>query len=132
MNIPRSRSLLILEDDDLLRRAVGRLLQSRTGEPLELVLASTIEEAQQAVLAGGIDGVLSDVVLTPGFGTDFHRWLQQERPDLAAGLVFMTGGCPAHVQTQLNLVGNPVVAKPFQVGEIMRALGLEVRQAAPN
>jgi len=115
--------LLILEDNDMIRRAL-----LRRKWPVEVVVAATLEAAQQAVLHEDIGFVLSDVMLDPGFGTDLHDWLVGRKPELAANMVFMTGGVyDKGVKARLAALPNAVVHKPFNFPRIIEALGLSQR-----
>lgn len=113
--------LLILEDNDLIRRALAR---QPWPDGVEVVLTSRLPEAKQAV-SDGVDLVLSDVMLNPGFGTELHTWLTKSYPGLAETMVFMTGGVSdTEVANQLDRLPNKVVEKPFHRKDLLAALGL--------
>lgn len=114
--------LLILEDDDTLRRSFARLFRRRG---LDVVVSATIAEAKQVILAEDVDQVLSDVTLSPGWGTEFHEWLGGVDPVLAGRMVFMTGGVSVSaIQARLDALPNPVMQKPFEIPQALSALGL--------
>ena len=81
------KRLLLVEDDPLLRRLFSRKLKG-----MEVVEAASVESAKALLQAESFDNVLSDVMLGESTGADLHRWLTQSQPDLAARMVFMTGG----------------------------------------
>ena len=113
--------LLILEDNELIRRALER---QPWPEHVEVVLTARLAEAMEAV-ESGVDLVLSDVMLNPGFGTELHTWLTKTHPDLAKSMVFMTGGVSdAGVAMHLGRLLNKVVEKPFLRKALMAALGM--------
>jgi CheY-like chemotaxis protein len=65
------------------------------------------------------DVVLCDLMMTDVSGTDLHAWLSENRPRLAARLVFITGGVfTPRTREYLSGVSNQVVAKPFEIGRL--------------
>ena len=113
--------VLVLDDEPALRRSFGRMLQRRGAK---VVLAATIEEAKHAVLEGGVDRVLSDVMLDQGTGPEFHTWLAEQQPSLAEHLVFMSGNCPDHLRAYIDGLPNPLLTKPITPDELFEAMGL--------
>ena len=71
--------------------------------------------------SGEFMGVVSDM-RTPGGvdGADVHAWIVQNRPQLAARLVFITGDI-ANEETAATLekTGVPCVEKPFRVQQFI-------------
>lgn len=72
---PERGSVLLVDDDVLVRRAVGRLLD----EPYDFADAASVDEARGALDHRRFDLVLLDIELSPGVpdGLDCLRWLPE-------------------------------------------------------
>jgi DNA-binding NtrC family response regulator len=83
----RMPRVLIAEDNDSLREALGAALQA---EGLEVHLATTAEEAYRSAQAGDFDVVLSDICMPDNFdGAALVRRLSGASPGIP--IVLMTG-----------------------------------------
>jgi DNA-binding response OmpR family regulator len=78
--------ILIVDDDEQLRRAVLRVL---TTQAFECRAVGSVQEALAAVAAHGPDIVLLDVALGTGSGLDIHRVLRDAHARLPA-VIFTT------------------------------------------
>jgi CheY-like chemotaxis protein len=109
--------LLLVEDNEFLRRALLRLLPDHV-EPL---VATSVREAQEILQGIEVDGVLSDVMLEPGHpGTTLHAWLKVHRPSLAQTMTFMTGGVSdPHAAEYLSHLSNRILHKPFDPSALL-------------
>jgi PAS domain S-box-containing protein len=121
--IPRGEeTVLVVEDDDLVRLLAGRLLASQGYTPIE---ARNGHEALALVRArrGQVQLVLTDVVMPELGGAEFARRLAELRPDLP--VLFMSGFTDDEViRRGLLEPGAPYLQKPFDAA----ALGRRVRE----
>ncbi|HTV24155.1 MAG TPA: ATP-binding protein [Polyangiaceae bacterium] len=131
--LPRGRALVI-DDEVLLRRAFGRALQPQ----YDLVLADSAERAR-AILARdrAFDVILCDLMMPGMSGMDWYAWLATEHAELAARVVFMTGGAVTpEAREFLARSSNPVVLKPFDAEDLLsaavRVRSGETRAAQPG
>jgi two-component system response regulator NreC len=80
--------ILVVEDHELVRDALARLLAESPG--MEVVgVASAVEEAKPLVEQHGPDVVLADLSLADGSALDLVRWIQRSR--LTVRVVVITG-----------------------------------------
>jgi len=113
--------ILLVDDEPLLLRALSRVLR-REGY---LVHTADTAQAAQRLLGGGarFDALLLDLMMPDMLGTDLHAWLQEQHPDQAARVIFVTGGSftPA-ASEHLERSGSRVLAKPVSPAELLRSL----------
>lgn len=109
-------TVLVLEDEEPIRKLHGKLLRSMGLRPL---LADSAAEAR-ALLEGGAkpEAVLCDVRMPQENGFEFYRWLEGARPGLARHLLFVTGdvGDPELLALLAERPGL-FLHKPFSVEE---------------
>ena len=115
----RASRVLVVEDELPIRALLVRLLTRRG---FEVVEASTIGEATSLIEQRSLDLVLCDVALGDGSGIDCFRRTRTLRPELSRRFVFVTGDAGA-VWDDAELVGVPVLAKPFTAADLDRMLG---------
>ncbi len=114
-------TILLVEDEPVLRRTVGLLL-GRLG--YTVLTAASGEEALR--LAGDrasapIHLLLTDVVMPGIKGPELARQLREQRPGLK--VLFMTGYADDLLRQELR-EGLPVIVKPFHRDELARQLRL--------
>jgi CheY-like chemotaxis protein len=117
-----SETILLVDDDDQIRRVVARLLQ-KLG--YEVIAATNGADALRRVKNGDpVDLLLTDVVMPEMGGSVLAERVRQLRPDLR--VLFMSGYTPASMsQREMLESGAHVVQKPFTpdvVGRAVRAL----------
>jgi two-component system response regulator HydG len=128
--------VLLVEDDELVRYAVRRLL---VGSHRPCVATSSVEEAQQVLAAHAPSLVLTDYNLTGHWsGVDLLAWMRRSARLRNIPAVLMTGDDPQEVRERLAAAGLAdveVIAKPFEPAELFeklsRAAGDAERRAAP-
>ncbi len=118
-------SILIVDDEPSVRRAVARALRGNT-----LVLANGADEALELCSAARFDAIFCDVMMPGKSGIEFYEALAVRDPELASRVVFITGG--AYTETARSFlanVANPTVPKPFDVSVLRNALRRVVSRA---
>jgi two-component system cell cycle sensor histidine kinase/response regulator CckA len=125
-------SILIVEDEDMLRGLIRELLEIKGYYVLE---ASHGVEALEAIrnAARPVDLVLTDVVMPQMSGSELVEKLKQELPGLK--VIFMsgyTGANNAAVHKNLGMPGVAFLQKPFRlnalIGMVEGLLGGETRR----
>jgi two-component system response regulator RegA len=112
------RSLLLLDDDAVLRNRLGRALETRG---FETTLAASVEEALASVRASPPAFAVLDMRLEDGSGLSVVDALREVRPD--ARIIMLTGY--GNIATAVAAVKAGVVdylAKPADADNVVTAL----------
>jgi two-component system cell cycle sensor histidine kinase/response regulator CckA len=114
-----SGTLLVAEDDDVLRGLIQAMLEEGG---YDVITAASGEEALEAAAAfeGGIDALVTDVVMPGMRGPDLAARLRAARPDLR--VVFVTGYGNHPFEQELR-PGDTLLTKPFGMEALLSALG---------
>ena len=118
-------SLLIVEDDDLLRDAVSAQL-SQAGH--SLVAAADGEQAQALLEANRFDAVILDLGLPKVSGMELLRWIRTRLPALPVLVLTARDGIDDRVQG-LNAGADDYMTKPFSMAELQARLAAMLRRA---
>ncbi len=112
--------VLVIDDDPMVCRSLTRLLQGHH----EVEALSNAVDALARVRAGERwDAILCDVMMPEMSGVDFYRELQREAPDVAARVVFVTGGVfSQEARAFLDEGKHRVVDKPVTQSALFHAL----------
>jgi PAS domain S-box-containing protein len=111
-----TESILVLEDDELVRDVVERTLR-RLG--YEVTLAQAPEAALELAASGRFDALVTDVVMPGMTGDEVARRVRADRPDLP--VVFMSGYTASVLDLQLGRL-DAFAPKPLSAGRLARAL----------
>jgi len=111
--------VLVVDDEPMILAAVQRMLAEH-----EVVAVTTAREAIERVFDGEhFDAVVCDVMMPELTGMDLHAEFERLSPDLAARVVFMSGGVfSAAARSFLEAVPNARVEKPFDAATIREAV----------
>ncbi|HTQ98174.1 MAG TPA: response regulator [Candidatus Acidoferrum sp.] len=115
---PALAPILLIEDEPAVSAFVRTALE-RKG--YRVVQASTGAEGLKLLDSDTYAGVISDIRM-PGDvnGADVHQWIQQNRPELGARIILISGDT-ANSETQSLLTGSatPCIEKPFRVQQLI-------------
>jgi two-component system cell cycle sensor histidine kinase/response regulator CckA len=117
---PGTETILVVEDNDMVRRLTQSLLQM---QGYKVLAASNGQEALSAAEAGAapIDLLLADVVMPDMNGPDLAVKLREKRPTLK--VLFMSGYSDNAVEQHGVLeVDTDFIQKPFSVGGLAAKL----------
>ena len=118
-----ARDVLLVEDDELVRYALRRLL---TGCQRPCLPTSSVEEAQQLLAGHQPSLVLTDYNLGGRWtGIDLLAWMRRSPRLQGIPTVLMTGDDPEEIGARLaaaGLEGIVVLAKPFEAEELMEKI----------
>ena len=123
-----SNRILVIDDEVLICRMLNRLL--KVG--YEVVTATTGSEAKNYLEERPDFGViLCDLMMPEISGMELFEWIEQEHPELAPRVVFMTGGTfTPRARSFLEEVPNLVINKPFDPGELRELIAERMVQAS--
>jgi CheY-like chemotaxis protein/anti-sigma regulatory factor (Ser/Thr protein kinase) len=115
----RSLNILVLDDDVMVARSIGRIL----GSQHEVTICTRGSEALKLLDQADFHVIFCDVMMPEMNGLEFFALLRERRSWLAERLVFMTGGLFIQaVRDQLEALDNPCIAKPFQPEAVLEAV----------
>ena len=114
------RTVLVLDDDDALRRTIRRLLELYDYTVLEAAQAhAAIEVVTEHT--GPIDLILCDLVLPGLGGREAASTLMARRPE--AKVLYMSGYSSAgSFRSDLEHTAPDFLAKPFEVQQLLDAI----------
>jgi two-component system, response regulator RegA len=113
------KSLLVLDDDAPFRTRLGRALEARGFEPVDL--ASSIDEAMAIVKRGAPAFAVLDMRLGDGNGLVVVEAIQNARPD--ARVIMLTGyGAIATAVAAVKAGAVDYLSKPADADDVVRAL----------
>jgi CheY-like chemotaxis protein len=125
---PRN-TVLVIDDDPMIVRALGRLLRSA----YEVTTSTRPTEALDKITNGArYDAILCDVMMPELTGMELHHALVLASEGQARRIVFMTGGLTRETQQLLDAVPNLCVAKPFDMPEVLAALRMVISEDRPH
>ena len=122
----RSGSILVVEDDGANRAAIMRLFQ-RVGH--YVTPCANGLEALEVLKLNEVDCIICDMRMPVLGGKSLFEQLETLMPNMASRFVFVTGDYsdPA-TRAFLEQSGQPVVAKPYEVAELLGAVAVILRR----
>ena len=117
--IDEAKVVLLVEDQEQVRRSTARILQSAG---YQVVQAENADEADNVFDANACDLLLTDVVMPGGrSGKDLADGILRRRPDFP--VVFVTGyGSDAMTERGILPANVTLLEKPFQPEDLLRTL----------
>jgi signal transduction histidine kinase len=113
-------AILLIDDEALIALSLRRLLQ-RDGH--DVTTASSGLEGLAALEARAYEVILCDMRMPGLDGPGFYRELERRHPHLRSRVIFLTGDVLSpDAQAFFTQTGRPSVVKPFNAGEIRRAI----------
>lgn len=128
MSTPKRRGRILVVDDE---PRMGRALQRLLAADHDVTAVLSAQEALELVSGGArFDVVLCDLMMPGMSGMDLHARVESAAPEVAARMVFMTGGAyTGGAQRFLARVPNQRLEKPFRP-EALEALIAELMAPA--
>jgi DNA-binding NtrC family response regulator len=113
--VPKTPTILIVEDDEAFRYAASRHLKAKGYSVIDVPSSM---DALRLIDQGGIDAVIADIALDPGepHGIALARMIRTKHPTMR--MLFVTG---IHNIEQLEPeIPGEVLIKPFDVADLSR------------
>jgi CheY-like chemotaxis protein len=114
----RTAPVLLIEDEPSVSAFLRAALERRG---YSVVPVSSGAEGLDRLSAGDYLGIISDIRM-PGRvnGAEVHDWVQQNRPELSARLILISGDTAnSETQALLDNSGTPCIEKPFRVRQFL-------------
>lgn len=124
--MPQPQKILIVDDEPNLRKVLGAHL---TREGYEVVLSSNGEEALALVEKGGIDVVVTDMVMPKLDGLSLLRLLVAQHADLPVIMITAHGTVDSAVEA-LKIGAFDYITKPFEREELKQVIAKAARSRA--
>ncbi|HXO85407.1 MAG TPA: response regulator [Gemmatimonadales bacterium] len=126
-NLPRMRILVV--DDDAVNRQAMVLLLEREGHQVVAVENGVEAMDQFGDRDTSFDAVVTDLQMPRLGGRAMYEQLVNGRPMLAKRFVFVTGDqARGETRTFLENCGQPSVTKPYDLGDLINAIGTVARK----
>lgn len=124
------RSLLLIDDEPMIRSLVGRLLSGRfrvtAVDGVRAALAALNQEQK-------FDVILCDLMMPGESGMDFYGVVRRLFPDLMSRVAFITGGAVTPDTSKfLETAARPVLNKPFDAQSLAAFCEQLVGSATPG
>jgi PAS domain S-box-containing protein len=107
--------VLIVDDEEPIRRLLGRLLAKRGYEVAE---ATNVDEAVALTETFKPGLVICDVRMPDGGGIALYRRLRDEQPNARRGFIFITGDLSSMQPLESEVSDAVTLAKPFTAAEL--------------
>jgi CheY-like chemotaxis protein len=122
----RPAHILLVEDDPINRLAITRLLEALGHR---VAACENGMEAFGAIQTRAVDCIVCDLRMPALGGRSFFEQVEEQYPHLASRFVFVTGDYTnPDSRSFLDHSGQPVVAKPFEVAELVNAVAVILRR----
>jgi PAS domain S-box-containing protein len=114
---PRRGRVLVIDDDELVLRGLGRMLSREH----EVVLALGGDEGLRILQEDrGFDVILCDLMMPTTDGPEVYATLAERAPELLPRMVFCSGGAfTPRARAFLSSVENELLGKPMRRGELL-------------
>ena len=119
-----NKTILIVDDDDMLRRALTSGLRS---EGFNVISSNSAENAQDVLNRMSVDAIILDRMMTGMDGLTFLRTLRGTGNTTPVLMLTALSG-PENAIAGLSDGANDYLAKPFQIRELILRLNNIVRQ----
>ena len=110
-------TVLYVDDEEPIRRVVGAWL-TRKGHIVHT--AADVATARELLSTHAMDGAFIDLWLGHESGLELQDWIDDNKPEFATRVVFVTGDAVASDANEraLQFLGRPVLGKPFDMHEL--------------
>ncbi|MBU8896686.1 response regulator [Corallococcus sp. M34] len=125
---PVRGKVLVVDDEPMVSGAIRRTLARE--HDVEVMVSSRQALERLRAPDASFDVILCDLMMPELTGMELHDALEESTPQLAARMVFITGGAfTSAARTFLERVRNPRVEKPFEPEELREVVRSGVARA---
>jgi CheY-like chemotaxis protein len=116
--LPKSRKILIVDDDEAVRKVLQTILES-VGHHVES--ATNGREAVSRIALGGIDLIITDLVMPEQEGIETIKQLRAQYPDVK--VIAISGAFGGDYLQIANFMGaHGTLVKPVRVDAVLKAV----------
>jgi len=120
---PRALRILVVDDDEGVRRYADRVLRAAGYRPV--LAANGFEALDLAASMGGVDALVTDLVMPEMDGAELARLLRREMGELK--VLYMSGFCDRIVDNEAGPSGRDAfLEKPFTIKALEQAVSMLV------
>lgn len=111
-------TVLIIDDNDAIRRLVSKILER---EGIEVEESPDGQDALVKLEVGAYDAIILDLMMPLATGFEVIETLRMTRPDLLPKVIVMTAAMSKLDSTDLEGVGA-IVSKPFEIDNLLSTI----------
>jgi len=120
---PRALRIMVVDDEEAIRRYADRVLRSAGYQPV--LAANGFEALRLAASMGGVDALVTDLMMPEMNGAELARRLRQEMSELK--VLYMSGFCDLIVDNEARLSGRDAfLEKPYSIKALEQAVSMLV------
>jgi len=120
-----SGSVLLVDDNQNVREGLARVLR-KSG--FAVATAQNGLEALAALEGNSYGAIVCDIMMPVMDGIRLYQLIEARHPDAAKHILFVSAWFDdPEVQSFLDRTGRPVLRKPFEIGDLLKA----VREVTP-
>lgn len=120
---PRALRILVVDDEEAVRRYADRMLRAAGYQPV--LAANGFEALRLAASMGGVDALVTDLMMPEMNGDELARRLRQEMSELK--VLYMSGFCDRIVDHEARLAGRDAfLEKPYSIKALEQAVSMLV------
>jgi len=121
--LPRALRIMVVDDEEAIRRYADRVLRSAGYQPV--LAANGFEAIRLAASMGGVDALITDLMMPEMNGAELARRLRQEMSELK--VLYMSGFCDSMVDDEARRSGRDAfLEKPYSIKALEQAVSMLV------
>jgi len=119
--LPRALRIMVVDDEEAVRRYADRVLRAAGYQPV--LAANGFEALRLAASMGGVDALVTDLMMPEMNGAELARRLRQQMRDLK--VLYMSGFCDRVVDEEARLTGREAfLEKPYSIKALEQAVSM--------
>jgi len=123
MNAPKKKSVLVVDDEEIIRSFLSEVLEGR----YDVSLASDGDEAIEQIKKQRFDLIITDLKMPRVPGEEVVKFAQQQDP--APEVIVISGFSSLYTVSQsINNGACAFLSKPFSIKELMQAVTSAVKE----
>ncbi len=122
-------NVLLIDDDAGVRQTFGRILEN---EGFDVTAVGGSVAAFAVLRNRSFEAIVCDVVLPLADGTTLYESIQEDFPNMADRVIFVSGfTADEKIKRLLDYTGQPYLTKPVKIEDLVEAVRQVVDRAGP-